>query len=124
MASHRRPQWNGFSASSRRLFVGAFVVMLVASSTSRTEAQGVGAVGGVYIDPAGMLRESSNLSQVDLRRKLRDEAGPVEPSQPVSATSSLRKISLRRLEEAVADLHRAGQSLPADIRCLAGLTAI
>jgi hypothetical protein len=88
----------------------------------QTLAQGV--VGGVYIDPAGMLRESSTLAQADLAARLHDAAATEGPSQPVSAPSPLRKISLRRLERAVAEFHAAGKSVPPDVRCLAGITAI
>jgi hypothetical protein len=126
MELHRRPLLKYFqvASSSRPSFVRTVIAMLVACGASQADAQGIGAVGGVYIDPAGMLRESSSLSQADLRQRLRDEAGAVEPSPPVSATSGLRKVSLRRLEETVAELHGESQPLPADIRYLAGLTSI
>ena len=100
----------------------AFFTIHVVWHVPRASAQGV--VGGVYIDPAGMLRESSTLSQADLAAKLQDAAATEEPSQPVSAASPLRKISLRRLERAVAELHAAGKAVPPEVRYLAGVTAI
>jgi hypothetical protein len=124
MVSHRRPLPKLLPVPPRPSLAGIVMVLLVAFGVSQAEAQGVGAVGGVYIDPAGMLREAGSLSQSDLRRKLGDEAGSVEPSPTVSATSALRKVSLRRLEEAVAELHGESRPLPADIRFLAGLTSI
>jgi hypothetical protein len=88
----------------------------------RALAQGV--VGGVYIDPAGMLRDSTALSKADLAAKLHDAAETQTPTQPVTESSPLRKISLRRLERAVAEVNSRGQSLPPDVRYLAGVTSI
>jgi hypothetical protein len=78
----------------------------------------------VYIDPDGMLRETSALPDAELRAKLQSAMAGATPSRQVSAESPLRKVSLRRLEQAVAAAHEAGQSIPADIRFLAGLTTI
>ena len=95
---------------------------IVVGSVNNVRAQ-FGAVGGVYIDPEGMLRETSTLSEGDLRAKLQSAAG-ARPSQQNSAGSPLRKVSLRRLEQAVAALREAGQPLTADMQFLAGLNAI
>src|SRR5690348_5864475 len=61
-------------------------------------------VGGVYVDPQGMLRETASLDQGRLSEMLRDEAQREGPSRDVSARSPLRKISLRRLEAEAARL--------------------
>ena len=87
-------------------------------------SQPQGAVGGVYIDPGGMLRESSSLSQANLRLKLHVDGAGEELPRNVAAASALRKVSLRRLEEIVADAHGAGIPLTAEIRFLAGLSAV
>ena len=81
-------------------------------------------VGGVYIDPDGMLRETSTLAAGDLRARLQNFAAEAQPSQQAAAGSPLRKISLHRLEQAVVAAHEAGEALPADVRFLGGLTTI
>jgi hypothetical protein len=99
--------------------------ILVNWQASLSPAQvGFGAVGGVFIDPQGMLRDSSSLAPDDLRKKLEANGGAGAASERVSTTSPLRKVSLRRLELAVADLHEAGQQIPADFHYLAGLTSV
>jgi hypothetical protein len=120
---HRLHRLLEFSPSSCRLvLIGGIVAILVTCHARRASAQG--AVGGVYVDPAGMLRETSGLSPADLRRKL-DAAGDESPASPgVASASPLRKISLRRLEQAVAELHERSQPVPADIRYLAGLSSV
>ncbi|MBI3861593.1 MAG: DUF1598 domain-containing protein [Planctomycetia bacterium] len=105
----------------RSIFAGA--VVIAALSVPGGEAMAQGVVGGVYIDPDGMLRQTSTLSEQDLRERLAREGGAV-PAQFSAAASPLRKISLRRLEQAVAALHESGQPVPADVRYLAGLTGI
>jgi len=84
----------------------------------------LGVVGGVYVDPNGMLRESSSLSADDLRARLTGSATPADPRSGVATASPLRKISLRRLEQEVAALHQARDPLPEEVRYLAGLSAI
>jgi len=107
----------------RTLVLVGLTAALMAGSAQISQAQ-FGAVGGVYIDPNGMLRETSTLAAGDLRAKLESALAGSKPSQQVSTASPLRKISLRRLEQAVAALREAGESIPADIRFLAGLNSI
>jgi hypothetical protein len=98
------------------------VVAIVAIGARDAAAQG--AVGGVYIDPAGMLREASTLSPADLQVKLKVEGAQNELPRNVAAVSTLRKVSLRRLEEFVAQAHQSGKPLAAECRYLAGLSAV
>src|SRR5262245_23990049 len=89
-------------APSRVLLLGCITALLATWQVQPARAQvGFGAVGGVFIDPEGMLRESSSLAPDELRKRL-GKGGTGEPSERVSAVSPLRKISLRRLEMAVA----------------------
>jgi hypothetical protein len=114
-------------ASRRALFVRVSItvaILAILDMCGVRQALAQGVVGGVYIDPAGMLRESSALSPADLAGKLHDAGDAAEPSTDISLSSPFRKISLRRLEHAAADRHAAGDSLPADIRYLAGLTEL
>jgi hypothetical protein len=98
----------------------AVVVLVIGARTASAQ----GAVGGVYIDPQGMLRESSSLSQADLRLKLKLDDAESDVPRNIAAASPLRKISLRRLEETVADAHRLGKPLTAEIHFLAGVSAV
>src|SRR5579863_7907170 len=104
------------------VFVG-LITLIVAGSEQISHAQFAG-VGGVYIDPNGMLRETSTLAAGDLRAKLETAFSGAKPSGQVSTASPLRKISLRRLEQALAALRETGESPPADMRFLAGLNSI
>lgn len=107
----------------RTCFVGCLATAAIGLDTRAGMAQ-FGNVGGIYIDPEGMLRETSRLNDAELRKKLDAAAADVRPSSDAAAAAPLRKISLRRLEKAVAELREAGKPIPADMRYLAGLTAV
>ena len=79
-------------------------------------------VGGIAIDPSGTL---TNAVQGDTKRlhdlraqALKDVPGDMEPPAP------LRKISLRRLEAAIAESKKLGDPLSNEVRLLAGLQNI
>ncbi len=81
---------------------------------------GNGAVGGIAIDAQGIVSRSS----VDAMGKLADErraALHMELSADISAASDLRKVSLRRLEQAIYAKRKADQSLDQEMLLLAGL---
>ena len=107
----------------RPLVLVGLAAAIIVGTVAPSDAQFAG-VGGVYIDPDGMLRQTSALSEGDLRAKLQSGMAGGKPSPQVSAGSPLRKVSLRRLEQTVAALHKAGEPIPSDIRFLAGLNAI
>lgn len=78
-------------------------------------------VGGVAIDPSGLIKNiySDPVAQAELRRA-RDAAAqdlPTDLQQP----SPMRKVSLRRLEAAIADHLANGAPLPDEMLALAGL---
>ncbi|MBW3538784.1 MAG: DUF1598 domain-containing protein [Planctomycetes bacterium] len=101
----------------RRIVPAAFVVgWLVSPLTAQ--------VGGVYIDAAGMLRETATLAPDDRLDLVRRHLVGQAVSDDVAAESALRKVSLARLEARVQALREAGQDLPADVEYLAGLTAV
>ncbi len=85
---------------------------------------GFGVVGGVSIDAQGMLHDTRTLSQDERLKLLKQQAAGQPGSEKLAAGSTLRRVSLKRLEQAVQKLHRVGQTLPADVEYLAGLTAI
>src|SRR5579872_3623911 len=113
-----------FGRSLSRLRLSGALIAVLTGLTAQTAFAQFGAVGGVYVDPEGMLRETSSLAESDLKQKLAAPAGEKQPSAQVSAPSPLRKVSLRRLEQEVARRHAAGEPLSADLRYMAGLNAV
>lgn len=114
----------GLRHGASRLMALAVVVTLAAASISFAGHGGrVAAVGGVSIDPAGVLE----VADVKLKKEARDavlkefKPAPAE----LNAPAELRKISLRAIEEAVA---KAGKDhafeLPDEIRFMAGIQRI
>jgi hypothetical protein len=79
-------------------------------------------VGGIAIDPSGTL---SNAVQGDTKQlhDLRAQALKDVPGD-IKAAAPLRKISLRRLEAAIAASKKSGEPLPNEVRLLAGLQNI
>lgn len=96
----------------------AFVA--VACTASSTHAQ----VGGVYIDAKGMLRRTATLSADERLNVLRTAAVGKPGTRQLAAGSSLRMVSLKRLERIVREHHSTGKPLPPDVRFLAGLTRV
>lgn len=80
---------------------------------------GRGAVGGVSVDSQGVLARAKNDTAGDLRQA-RLAALRVDSTE-ITQRSPLRKISLRRLEAAIAEHRRLGQPLPDEMQVLAGL---
>ena len=83
-----------------------------------------GAVGGVYVDPQGVMR-TAEVDQTRALLNVRQEALQRLPSS-LDRPSPLRKVSLRRLQEAIA-ARRAKVQMPVvteEMEYLAGLTRI
>ena len=82
----------------------------------------INVVGGVSINTEGLI-SNATINALGMLRKLRMESLekiPGDLNQPVSA----RKISLRRLDEAIGECIKNHQPLPDAIRYLAGLQHI
>lgn len=80
------------------------------------------AVGGISIDANGLL---ANAAVDELGRLSRFRAGIVGDLAPeLTQAAELRKVSLRRLEAALAECAAAGKPLPNEIECLAGLRRV
>ncbi len=103
--------------SARSIAAAALLLMAAASNA-------VAQVGGVYIDAEGVLREAAALDASERLKALRLDAVAGPTSAGVATASPLRKVSLRRLEDVVRTLHAAGEPLPSDVACLAGLTRV
>jgi hypothetical protein len=81
------------------------------------------AVGGVSIDAAGLLNEAAPADRVRLRQALAENAAPLP--QGMETAVAIRKISLRRLDAALADAGQdRGRDLPDAIAYLGGLQRI
>jgi hypothetical protein len=107
----------------------AVAFILVAADFSEAFAQCCGggrsrrqSVGGVFIDVDGVLR-SATLDQFDELRQFRLQAMQ-EQDGDLTQPTELRKVSLRMLEEAIADSLQTGNRPPDVIRYLAGLQTI
>jgi hypothetical protein len=80
--------------------------------------------GGVYCDPQGTLLRRTELDPQRELQRLREESREPAKVGSVKFPSPLRKVSLRRLELAVQQALALGQTLPDDVRYLAGLQKI
>jgi hypothetical protein len=85
---------------------------------------GGGAVGGVRVDVASIVSKISD-KEMDTLRKAREEALRAVPSD-IAKASDMRKISLRKMAEAIIDhqTKKAGAPLTDDFIYLAGLQRI
>lgn len=93
-------------------------------SASPVSAQFLGNIGGVCIDAKGMLRDTRGLSPDERLKLIQQETVAGPSSAELNQAASLRKVSLKRWEQTVEQLHKAGKPLPTDVEHLAGLTAI
>jgi hypothetical protein len=82
-----------------------------------------GEVGGIFVDPEGVVRRPEVDISGQLGQARRQSGGPVS-TVAIYQPSALRKISLRRLERELGRLQQAELSLPAEIEFLAGLQRI
>jgi hypothetical protein len=79
-------------------------------------------VGGVAIDPRGVLQHLNQADRQRLQRERQQALAAVE--RRAADETPLRKVSLRRLEAAVRQQRERGQALPDEVRFLAGLTRV
>ncbi len=103
----------------------AAAIVLQSPRAAEGPAVGVGfqqAVGGISIKSDGLIENAS----VDILGKLRAERARLIQEVPadLNAAASLRKVSLRGLEEAIEESLKSGKALPDDVVFLAGLQDI
>lgn len=79
-------------------------------------------VGGVSIDPGGVVRAATLQENQELVNLLRNELDA--PAGDLTTAADLRMVSLSGLQEAIADVRATGAQLPSEIRNMAGLTGI
>jgi len=106
----------------RRASLALAAVALVVALSTHAEAQvfsNTRGVGGVSIDPAGMLANATVVQREQLRQEILDDLASVPTGLGKSVET--RKVSLKRLEAAIKDCAQTGKPLPDDIQFLAGL---
>jgi len=113
------------SRAARRVAVVCLALTLVVAWCNVLNAQmfsNVRSVGGISIDANGVLRNAT-LDELGQLSRLRTEILRGTPDE-FNATVELRKVSLRRLEDAIEKCMTSGDKLPAEIELLAGLQQI
>jgi hypothetical protein len=78
-------------------------------------------VGGVSIDARGVV---SNVRVDELNELRRFRQAALHPVAGDLKAAAVRKVSLRQLEAAIAELHKNGTPIPDEMRYLAGLQRI
>ncbi len=95
---------------------------LVAQTNTAVTGLNTRAVGGISIDPAGMATTATMEDFGQLRKARLDLLDRVP--EGLDSATKMRKVSLRRLDEAIAESARARKPLPIEIECLGGLQQI
>ena len=105
-----------------RLFLTLALVAVVSAASAQVLQTNQRSVGGISIDTNGLLQNATR-DDVGALSKLRLEALDRIPAD-LNAATPLRKVSLRRLEAAIAESQKTGKELPSAIKYLAGLQRI
>ena len=100
----------------------AIIVAWASPARAQFVSNSGAAVGGVSIDPSGVLTNTPVQDLAKERQALADQAADVPAALQVGA--KLRKISLRRLEAAIQLCKQTGRRLPNEMLYLAGLQEI
>jgi hypothetical protein len=109
----------------RLVLLGLFAGLLLGQPMLALAQRGFGiggSVGGVKIEPEGLLKNATeaDANALEQLRRLSLEVIPGDLKRP----AELRKVSLRRLEAALAARQKAGQPMDDAMRYLAGLQRI
>jgi hypothetical protein len=114
---------SSLARAARRATVVALALVLSAVVCLPAQAQFISrAVGGISVNSAGVL-DSALLDDLGKLHQIRADALQEIPAD-LGAMTKMRKISLRRLELAIAESAKTGKQLPDEIRYLAGLQQI
>ncbi len=100
----------------------AVCLVLACPSLGQAQYGATRQVGGVWIDPQGLLRNIQEDETANLRA-LREKALQPLPGA-LKEPCQLRKISLRRLEAEISSQLKTGNPLADDVKYLAGLQQI
>jgi hypothetical protein len=80
------------------------------------------AVGGISVDAEGVVRAATPTDRTELLRQLRERIAA--PAGELGEAAELRMVSLRGLQEALAEQVSSGHPLPEEMQYLAGLQRI
>ncbi len=83
---------------------------------------GVGGVGGIVVDAEGIVRQIDPVARKELAT-LRAKALGTVPAD-LQAPTALRMVSLRQLQETIAEHLQQNKRLPTEVLALAGLQRI
>jgi len=119
---HRRVTSRAIQTALTLLVVASVVTLCQVAEAQTTALATNRAVGGVSIDPAGMLT-TATFDEFGALRKVRLQIIGAIPDGLQSETA-MRKISLRRLDEAIRQCLEGGRLLPPEIECLGGLQRV
>jgi len=113
-------------SSPLKILVALAAIFAAAIVASPVHAQvGLGqqrAVGGVVVDPAGVLRSATLDQRQASLQELRQAIG--QPPGDLAEPAELRMISLAKLQQAMEDCAASGKPLSDDIRHLAGIQRV
>ncbi len=111
---------------ANKIAVVALVLALGIGYARMAEAQATAAftraVGGISINADGLLSNATSDEFGDLHRG-RTEIMKAIPDE-LSRATGMRKISLRRVNDAIRQSKESGKPLPVEIECLGGLVQI
>jgi len=117
--------WGRFSWTSVFAATAVLTGLLLNSTGSFAQTTGVyanRAVGGVLIDPSGVIRKATRDNLAEMRELW--QSYHKQLSGKLNEPSASRAISLRGLENQLAAAVQAGQPVPDEVACLGGLTRI
>lgn len=101
-------------------------LLLLSSGTAyaQTDDDANPIAAGIYVDAQGVLkmRRASDPTGMLMKQRVRQAASMLPPE--LNRPSKLRKVSLNRLEKAVAEAAAKGGGIPDDMKNLAGLNEI
>lgn len=108
-----------------RFVMASLLVSLISDSSFGQIFPGVGrigVVGGVSIDAQGVVRSATAAERSEMLDRLRTSAQ--KPTGDLAQSGQLRKVSLGRLQQAIATKIADGQTLTDEMLYLAGLQRI
>lgn len=115
-AAHGQLKW--------RILLATVVAGLVAGSAQQARAQANTSQAGIVIDAQGVLRTAVQTDPTGQLIRQRMDAARAALAPQVAEASALRKVSLNRLEKALAALIDSDRAPNLEMRYLAGLTRV
>ncbi len=108
------------------LCVSVFVVgSQIAHAQNNGGGNGNNGAGGILIDADGIVSTIAPLKESAAAAKKRQAAFmTANLTQPLTAKTESRRVSLKQVDQQVAELTTAGKEIPPELKYLAGLTRI